>query len=201
MSGKTRKTAELSVFTAVAFIFSYIESLFPLPIPFPGIKLGLANLIILVVLCRNGLGAAFGVSMTRNVLNALTFGSLFGLFYSLAGSILSLLFMAALLPGKDSPKKRVKKGWLKIAALQESLCDSCSVHGELSYKIKKMPSLSLVSISAVGGILHNIGQFFVAVILVGFSAILHYLPFLYFAGLIAGVLTGILAKLCLKRLP
>ena len=123
MSGKTRKTAELSVFTAVAFIFSYIESLFPLPIPFPGIKLGLANLIILVVLCRNGLGAAFGVSMTRNVLNALTFGSLFGLFYSLAGSILSLLFMAALLPGKDSPKKRVKKGWLKIAALQESRCE------------------------------------------------------------------------------
>lgn len=172
MSAQTKKIAELSVFTAVAFIFSYIESLFPLPIPFPGIKLGLANLIILIVLCRNGLGAAFGVSMTRNVLNALTFGSLFGLFYSLAGSILSLFLMAVLLPKGDS-----KKG-----------------------KAKKIPPLSLVSISAVGGILHNIGQFFVAVILVGFSAILHYLPFLYFAGLIAGALTGILAKLCLKRL-
>ena len=36
---------ELAIFTAIAFIFSYIESLFPLPIPFPGIKLGLANLV------------------------------------------------------------------------------------------------------------------------------------------------------------
>ena len=34
---------ELAIFTAIAFIFSYIESLFPLPIPFPGIKLGLTH--------------------------------------------------------------------------------------------------------------------------------------------------------------
>lgn len=40
---------ELAIFTAIAFIFSYIESLFPLPIPFPGIKLGLANLVIVLV--------------------------------------------------------------------------------------------------------------------------------------------------------
>ncbi len=164
MSARTKKAAELAVFTAVAFIFSYIESLFPLPIPFPGIKLGLANLIILVVLCQDGMRAAFCVSITRNVLNALTFGSLFGLFYSLAGSVLSLLVMAALLSRKSSP-------------------------------------FSLAGISAVGGVLHNIGQFFVAAVLAGFSAILNYLPFLYFAGLIAGVLTGVLAEMCLRRLP
>ena len=143
MNTKTSKIAELAIYTAVAFIFSYIESLFPLPIPFPGIKLGLANLVILIVLHRNGLAAALSVSMVRNILNALTFGSLFGLFYSLAGSLLSLLAMAGL------------------------------------RKIKR-PSLTWISISSIGGILHNMGQFFVAVILVGFDAILHYLPFLYF---------------------
>ena len=169
MSSRTHHLAELAVFTAVAFLFSYIESLFPLPIPFPGIKLGLANLVILIILYRNGPAAAFGVSMVRNVLNALTFGSLFGLFYSLAGSILSLLVMGIL--------------------YKSPLCS------------KKHPQLSLTSVSAVGGIIHNIGQFIVAICLVGYSAILHYLPFLYFAGLIAGVLIGILSQLCLDRLP
>ena len=66
---------------------------------------------------------------------------------------------------------------------------------------KKHPQLSLTSVSAVGGIIHNIGQFITAVCLVGYSAILHYLPFLYFAGLTAGVLIGLLASLCLQRLP
>lgn len=164
MHTRTRRLARLALFTAAAFLFSYIESLFPLPVPFPGMKLGLANLVIVIILYRDGPGAAFGVSMVRNVLNALTFGSLFGLFYSLAGSILSLLVMALL----------------------------CS---------KKHPQLSLTSVSAVGGIIHNIGQFIVAICLVGYSAILHYLPFLYFAGLIAGILIGLLAQLCLDRLP
>lgn len=166
MNHRTQSMAELAVFTGTAFLFSYIESLFPLPIPVPGIKLGLANLILVILLCRPGLSAAFAVSIVRNVLNALTFGSLFGLFYSLAGTVLSLPAMAVL---------------LKYA--------------------KKHPQLSLTSVSAVGGIIHNIGQFITAVCLVGYSAILHYLPFLYFAGLTAGVLIGLLASLCLQRLP
>lgn len=165
MHNRTHHLAELAVFTAVAFLFSYIESLFPLPIPFPGIKLGFANLVILIVLCRNGIKDAFGVSMVRNVLNALTFGSLFGFLYSLAGSILSLAAMALL------------------------------------FYRKKHPQLSLISISAVGGIIHNMGQFIVAVVLTGGSAILPYLPFLYFAGLITGILIGILSHFCLQRLP
>lgn len=178
MNSKTQKIAELAIFTAVAFLFSYIESLFPLPIPFPGIKLGLANVVIIIVLYHNGLVAAFGVSMVRNVLNALTFGSLFGLFYSLAGSVLSLFVMAVL---KGNIKEQDRK--------PNTGCK------------QKSPRLSLISVSAAGGIIHNIGQFIVAICLVGYSAILHYLPFLYFAGLIAGILIGILAKLCLQRLP
>lgn len=85
---------ELAIFTAIAFIFSYIESLFPLPIPlFPGIKLGLANLVIVLVLYKNGFCQALTVSIVRGLLNAFTFGSLFGFLYSLAGSVLSLIIM------------------------------------------------------------------------------------------------------------
>lgn len=164
MKSRTGKITELAIFTSVAFIFSYIESLFPLPIPFPGIKLGLANLIIVLILYRDGFQNAFIVSMIRNILNAFTFGSLFGFFYSLAGSILSLVLMALL-------------------------------------KDRKHLRLSAVGVSTAGGILHNIGQFAVASFLVGFRAILPYLPFLYFSGFLAGTLIGILAILCLKRLP
>lgn len=164
MKTRTGKIAELAIFTSVAFIFSYIESLFPLPIPFPGIKLGLANLIIVLVLYRDGFKNALIVSMVRNLLNAFTFGSLFSFFYSLAGSVLSVTVMAFL-------------------------------------KNKNHLHLSTVGISITGGILHNIGQFAVAACLVGFYAIYPYLPFLYFAGFAAGALIGVLAILCLKRLP
>ena len=90
---------ELAIFTAIAFIFSYIESLFPLPIPFPGIKLGLANLVIVLVLYKNGFCQALTVSIVRGLLNAFTFGSLFGFLYSLAGSVLSLIIMNLLTSG------------------------------------------------------------------------------------------------------
>ncbi len=163
MTSRTRTIAELSVFTAVAFIFSYVESLFPLPLPFPGMKLGLANLVIVLVLYRSGLRDAFIVSMVRNVLNACTFGSLFSLLYSLAGSILSLIAM----------------GLLK----------------KISH-----PRFSTIGVSIAGGIIHNMGQFGVATFLVGYVAILPYLPFLYFAGMIAGALIGVFALFCLKRL-
>lgn len=197
MHRHTARIAELAVFTAVAFIFSYIESLFPLPIPFPGIKLGFANLIIVIVLYRDGFPAALGVSLVRNLLNALTFGSLFGFLYSLAGSVLSLCAMYLLRKGFDADETGNKR-------LGERASDGAkmpdAVSGTFPYK-KKRPRLSLIGISAVGGILHNAGQFIVASCLVGFTSLLGYLPFLYFAGLVAGALIGALALLCLQRLP
>ena len=91
-----RQISEFSIYTALAFIFGYIESLIPLPVPFPGMKIGLANLVMMIVLYRKNFRYAFGISMLRNLLNAITFGSLFSLLYSLAGSVLSLIAMAGL---------------------------------------------------------------------------------------------------------
>ena len=44
-----KKTAVLGMYLAFAMILSYIEVLIPLPIPIPGIKLGLANLAIILI--------------------------------------------------------------------------------------------------------------------------------------------------------
>ena len=50
LEGKSVKTAYLGLLLALAVIFGYIEALIPVPVPIPGIKLGLANLVIAAVL-------------------------------------------------------------------------------------------------------------------------------------------------------
>ena len=51
MNNRTNKMVKISLLLAIAMIINYFESLVPLPLPFPGVKLGLANCIGLVVLC------------------------------------------------------------------------------------------------------------------------------------------------------
>ena len=47
-----RRTAELGLMLALALILSYVESLIPFSFGIPGIKLGLPNLIVLLLLCE-----------------------------------------------------------------------------------------------------------------------------------------------------
>lgn len=90
------RAAYFGVFTALALIFSYIETLIPIQFGVPGIKLGLANLIIVIVLYRTGWQEALLLSVVRVVLAGFIFGNLFSIVYSLAGGILSLAVMALL---------------------------------------------------------------------------------------------------------
>ena len=90
------KTAYFGVFTALALIFSYIETLIPIPFGIPGMKLGLANLVIVIVLYQEGWKEALILSVVRIVLSGFMFGSLSMIIYSLAGGILSLIVMTVL---------------------------------------------------------------------------------------------------------
>lgn len=87
------KTAYYGVLIALALIFSYVEVLIPIPIGVPGIKLGLANIVILIGLYVMGTKDAFIISCIRIVLVGFTFGNMFSILYSLAGAILSWLVM------------------------------------------------------------------------------------------------------------
>lgn len=91
-----KKVAYFGVFTALALIFSYIESLIPINFGIPGAKLGLANLMVVIVLYKMGAKEAYMLSMVRIVLSGFLFGNLFGILYSLAGGILSLSIMTLL---------------------------------------------------------------------------------------------------------
>ena len=94
MKKNTVRIAWFGVFTALALIFSYVETLIPFQIGIPGVKLGLANLIVVVALYKMGGKDALLLSVTRIVLSG--FASLFSILYSLAGGLLSLAVMVIL---------------------------------------------------------------------------------------------------------
>lgn len=90
------KTAFYGMILGLALILAYVESLIPMPIPVPGVKLGLANSVILFVLYRDGTGKAMEISLFRIILTGLLFGNMAGILYSLAGAACSLTVMSLL---------------------------------------------------------------------------------------------------------
>lgn len=90
---KSKRIAYFALNVALAFVLSYLESLVPINIGVPGIKLGLANLVVVTALYTLPKGDAFFISMVRIVLSGLTFGGVFSLVYSFAGGILAFAVM------------------------------------------------------------------------------------------------------------
>ena len=93
---RTKRLALSAILAALAMILSYIEALIPMPVPIPGIKLGLANLIIVIAIYRLGFKYAFIINCVRILTAGLLFTGLFGVIYSFAGGVLSILLMYAL---------------------------------------------------------------------------------------------------------
>jgi len=157
---KSKKTALYGLLVALAFILSYIETLIPFPV-MPGIKIGLANLVVITALYGMGSKEAFVLSLIRIILVGFTFGNLSTMLYSLAGGLLSWLVMV------------------------------------LS---KKRKWFSMVGVSVLGGVSHNIGQIIVAILTVNNVYIITYLPILLITGVVTGAFIGLLAALILKRI-
>ena len=153
-----KKVAYLGVFAAAAMLLSYVESLVPVFVTVPGLKLGLANLATVLVLYLYSWKEAAVVSAVRILLT----GFLFSIAFSAAGGFLSLLMMALL---------------------------------------KKSGSFSMTGVSIAGGVFHNVGQLFIAALVVSNFRILYYLTVLLISGLVTGALIGILSGEVCKRIP
>ncbi|MBP3351550.1 MAG: Gx transporter family protein [Lachnospiraceae bacterium] len=97
MKYSTKKLTILAFFTTLALGLYWVESLLPTLVPIPGIKLGLANIITLIILKNFSLREAFPVLLMRILIATFLFGQFVSLFYSLAGGICCLLAMALLL--------------------------------------------------------------------------------------------------------
>ena len=71
----TKRITYTGMFVAIAMVFSYLESMIPVNIAVPGIKLGLANMVTIVVMYRLRISDAWIVSLVRVVLSSLLFGN------------------------------------------------------------------------------------------------------------------------------
>jgi len=95
-SRKTKKLALSAMFAALALIFAYVEAIIPYNAGVPGVKLGIANLVIIIVLYEMDFRYAMAVNVVRILVSGLMFSGVFGALYSLAGGMLSLVVMWAL---------------------------------------------------------------------------------------------------------
>ncbi len=157
----SKKISLYGLLIALAFIFSYIESLIPIPFAIPGIKLGLANLVVIIAMYGIGVKEAFVLSMVRILLVGFTFRDPSTLLFSFAGGLLS---------------------WLSMTLLM------------------KLKLFSMIAVSIIGGITHNIGQIIVAIIYVNNPSLIYYLPFLLISGVVSGTLIGLLSALTINRI-
>ena len=86
------RVAYFGVFTALALIFSYVESLIPFNFGIPGVKLGLANLIIVIALYKMKFSDAFLLSVVRVVLSGFIFGNYFSIILMMAVLFFIVMF-------------------------------------------------------------------------------------------------------------
>ncbi len=156
---KIKSIALFGMMVALAFTFSYLESLIPFDFAIPGVKLGLANLVVVVALYTMKPSEALCIVIIRIFLAGLTFGNAYSLAYSLCGGLLSYAVML----------------------------------------LFKKTKLSIIGVSMLGGIFHNIGQIIVAAIVLGTARIAYYLPVLLVSGVATGLAIGIVSKLITDR--
>ncbi len=98
MRGKTKKLLYLALLTAISLVLFIVENQIPAPVPVPGVKLGLGNVIVVTVLFLYGPREALGVLTAKVLLSALLTGNLGALAYSAAGGLLSWAGMSLLRP-------------------------------------------------------------------------------------------------------
>ncbi|MBQ2451750.1 MAG: Gx transporter family protein [Lachnospiraceae bacterium] len=150
-----KRVAYSAILIALAMIFSYVEVLIPFHFGIPGIKLGLANLVVVMALYILKPAQTLVISIARIVLVSFLFGSMSSMLYSLAGGVLSFLVMLLL---------RKNKGF------------------------------SVMGVSIAGGVSHNVGQLLVAAVVVENMSVFYYMPVLLVAGVVTGMLIGVVAK-------
>ena len=93
MNKNTKRLAVLALGISLAMILSFVESQIPPLSAVPGVKIGLSNIVTVVLLYTLGIREAACVSLVRLCLSTLLFGNAVGFIYSLSGGVLSLAVM------------------------------------------------------------------------------------------------------------
>ena len=161
MFKNSHKITLLAVLIAGAIILSIVEGFIP-SFGIPGIKLGLANILILVTMYELGPKEALVVNLSRVYLANLLRGTILGMGFvmSITGALLSYIVML------------------------------------LFYLLIR--KFSVIGVSVLGSIAHITGQLLIAMLYLGSSVVVIYLPFIGISAIVTGVFVGIVAHLIIK---
>ena len=146
---RNRRLVVLAMYLTTALILSYLESLVPLPIPIPGIKLGLANIATVVCLYTFGLPLTLLLVASWVFLAGFLFGSMSSILYALSGGLVSALIMG-LLSMANKKEQRLSLMAISVAgAIAHNLGQlivATLVIGNLKLLLYYLPFLVLLAI-------------------------------------------------------
>ncbi len=149
----------LSMLLALGVVLGMIEAVYVPPLPIPGAKVGLANLVSLILIIYFPFKEALA-----NIVLRVTLVSL------LTGTFLSTVFLFSLVGG--------------VTAFVVMF---------LVFKLLNGP-LTMIGVSAIGAVSHNLAQLLVAIWLLGSWGFIFHLPFLVITGVATGVFIGYVAN-------
>ncbi|MBQ6346925.1 MAG: Gx transporter family protein [Clostridia bacterium] len=220
MNSNAKKVARFGMLTALALVLGWLDRAIPvtwfLSGAVPGIKLGLANTVLLYAVYLMDWKGCVLLMLAKVFLSGFMFGSMSAILYSLCGGALSLAVMLLV-------RHRPRLGALVIALLAASsdvmlLIRNSHPRGQLLWCmilialacmaavaafviIGRRPEYGVLGTSLAGAVAHNIGQILAASAMLRTPQLLYtYLPVLVGIGAVVGCLTGIVAQRVFKAL-
>jgi len=143
-----RRLTRGALLTAIALTIFMIEAQIPAPVPIPGIKLGLANIVTLYALFVLGPWDALGILLARVLLGSMFAGQMMMVPYSLAGGLLCWALSC---------------GLKRVMTLQQIWL--CSIFGAMAHNIGQMAVA--VAVTRTPGLLVYLPALMVSGILAG----------------------------------
>ena len=155
---KLKKTIFIAIMISMSIVLSIVESMISTTLfIIPGVKIGLANIITLIVLYIYGEKEAFIVVVIRILLVAIIspVSTLLSFSLSISGGLFAIITMIL---------------------------------------VKKIKSLSIMSTSVMGSLMHMVGQILMAMFVLETPTLIYYLPYMMILSVPTGIFTGIIGK-------
>ena len=220
MKSNGQKVARFGLLAALSLVLGWLDRAIPvtwfLSGAVPGIKLGLANTVLLYAVYLMDWRGCVALMLAKVFLSGFLFGSMSAILYSLSGGVLSLAVMLLV-------RRNARLGALAIALLAAAsdamlLWRNPTPKGQMLWcviliglacvaavaafvVIGKRPEYGVLGTSLAGAVFHNIGQILAAAGMLRTPQLLYtYLPVLVGIGAVVGCLTGIVARRVFKAL-
>ncbi|MBP5726685.1 MAG: Gx transporter family protein [Clostridia bacterium] len=218
MRPQTQRIARFGLLTALALVLGLMDRAIPVSAllggVLPGIKLGLANTVLLYAVYLMDWKSCVALMLTKVVLSGFLFGSLSAILFSLSGGVLSLMVMLLI---RKRPEGGAVGTILMTAAAEIYLLGrNPHPQGEMLITViliglafdagivilvltQQGTVTPVMGTSLAGAVTHNIGQVLMACLVMNNTRLLiSYLPALIGIGAAVGCLTGIVTDRVLK---